>query len=136
LVGNAEDAAALEFTLAGPALEFVASHVVALAGAPIAAELDGEPAANGESFAVSAGARPRLGRIRAGARCVLGVRGGIAVSPVLGSRSTMVPAGFGGQAGRPLAKGDVLSVGAAGDAPRRRLAPGTLPELNPGETLR
>src|SRR5205814_6068869 len=39
------------------------------------------------------------------------VAGGIAVPPTLGSRSTFLLGGFGGFAGRPLRKGDVLPVG-------------------------
>ena len=41
LVGNAEGAAALEMTVAGPTLRFNCDSVIALAGADMGAELDG-----------------------------------------------------------------------------------------------
>lgn len=43
----------------------------------------------------------------------MAVAGGIDVSPVMGSRSTYVPAQLGGVSGRPLRRGDVLKIGPA-----------------------
>lgn len=43
----------------------------------------------------------------------MAVAGGIDVSPVMGSRSTYVPAQLGGVSGRPLRRGDVLKIGTA-----------------------
>ena len=43
------------------------------------------------------------------------VRGGIDVPPLMGSRSTYLPGGFGGYEGRRLAAGDLLPVGSAPD---------------------
>jgi len=55
-----------------------------------------------------------------GCRCWLALQGGIAVAPVLGSRSTVLSAGFGGHAGRALRPGDVLALGEE-SRPSRRL---------------
>jgi KipI family sensor histidine kinase inhibitor len=107
LVGNAEDAAAIECTLLGPTLRFDRDATVALVGAAF----PGLPA--NRTVQVAAGTEIMLGHAAVGCRGVLAVAGGIDVLPVLGSRSTLVTAGFGGLAGRPLEAGDRLAVGEA-----------------------
>ncbi len=131
LVGNAEDAAAIECTLLGPTLRFEREAVVALVGAVF----PGFP--TGVVTRVAAGTELTFGHVTAGCRGYLAVAGGIDVPAVLGSRSTLVVAGFGGFAGRPLRAGDRLAVGAtlrvaAGLQSRQRL---DLPQSKPN-TLR
>lgn len=120
LVGNSEDAAAIECTLLGPALRFEREALVALVGATF----PGFPA--DVVTRVAAGTEVTFGHATAGCRGYLAVAGGIGVPAVLGSRSTLVVAGFGGFAGRPLRAGDRLAVGttlrvAGGLQPRQRL---------------
>lgn len=118
LLGNAEGAAALELTLAGPELLFEEEALVVLAGAPLEATLDGGRVAPWSVLAVPAGGRLALGRAISGARGYVCVRGGIDVPAVLGSLSTDVATGFGGHEGRALAAGDRLAAGAAAGRPR------------------
>jgi antagonist of KipI len=66
---------------------------------------------------VAAGETLALGHAVAGCRGVLAIAGGVAVEPVLGSRSTFVPARLGGLCGLPLAAGDVIPIGADGGGP-------------------
>ncbi|MFI2662171.1 biotin-dependent carboxyltransferase family protein [Micromonospora carbonacea] len=67
----------------------------------------------GRPLAVPAGATVRIGPARTGLRTWLAVAGGIAVPPVLGSRSTDTLSGLGPP---PLRDGDVLPLGdPAGD---------------------
>jgi KipI family sensor histidine kinase inhibitor len=106
LVGNAEDAAALEFTLVGPELIFLRDVVIAVGGA----EHDAVP--RWRPLAVRAGSTLRLGPARAGCRGYLAIAGGIEVPAVLGSRSTYERAGLGGGSGRAVQDGDVLPVAA------------------------
>jgi len=115
LVGNPHDAAALECTLVGPALRFEREALVALVGA----DFPGFP--GGVATRVPAGAEISLGHATAGCRGYLAVAGGLDVPPVLGSRSTLVVAGFGGVAGRPLRAGDRLAVGTRRAGATRRL---------------
>jgi biotin-dependent carboxylase-like uncharacterized protein len=115
LVGNAEGAAALEITLVGGTFEFSAGATVALAGSEFEAEVPWYCA-----FRRNPGGTLRIGPTRAGARCYLCVRGGIAVEPVLGSASTHLLTGIGGVEGRALKRGDVLRVGDAVAGPPRR----------------
>jgi urea carboxylase len=118
LVGNAAGAAALEITVAGPTLVFRGDAEVAVAGAPVPLHLDGERAAMHRAITVRAGQTLRIGRVEAGCRAVLAVRGGFDVPEYLGSRSTFTLGQFGGHGGRVLRAGDVLHVGAAAEAPR------------------
>jgi antagonist of KipI len=123
LVGNDPDAAGLEITLLGPELEFDDERVVAVAGAHFVLTVDGRSVASGPgagAFLVGAGGRLKFGARVQGARAYLAVGGGIAVPPVLGSRSTHVISAMGGHEGRALRAGDRLPLGQA--APTRRAA--------------
>lgn len=104
LVGNEAGAAALELTLIGPELLFEEDALVAVCGAAF----DALPA--DRPVLVNAGTRIALKRARRGSRACLAVAGGIAVDPVLGSRSTCLAARFGGFEGRALRAGDVLPL--------------------------
>jgi urea carboxylase len=116
-VGNDEGAATLELTVSGPTLAFATDAVVALAGARMAATLDGEPAPYHSAFSVRAGQTLAIGALTGpGCRAYLAVQGGFDVPLYLGSRATFTLGGFGGHGGRALRKGDVLHV-AEGDAP-------------------
>lgn len=105
LVGNPDGAAALEFTLIGPEVEFAADVLVAIGGA----ECEGLP--SWRPMRVRAGERVKLGSCVRGCRGYLAIAGGIETEPVLGSRSTFLRAELGGHAGRALRDGDVLKVG-------------------------
>ncbi len=113
LVGNPEGAATLETTLGGLVVTTDGPAWVALAGAPAPMTVDGAPVAAGAPVHLGAGARLEIGVPPTGLRSYLAVRGGIAVDPVLGSRSTDVLSGIGPP--RP-AEGDTLPV----DRPARR----------------
>jgi len=103
LVGNAENAPALEMTLTGGAFAFDTRTVLALTGSDFAGGLP-----LWRPVEVDAGTVLRLGASRSGARCYLSVRGGLDVPKVLGSASTHLVTGVGGRA---LRAGDVLTAG-------------------------
>jgi antagonist of KipI len=105
LVGNEQGEAALEITVIGPELEFQEDTLVAVCGA----EFQGGFPHNRPTL-VRAGSRFNVGRAVRGARAYLAVAGGFAIEPVLGSRSTYLPGGFGGLGGRALKHGDVLPL--------------------------
>lgn len=119
LLGNAPNAAGLEFTLGGAALRFHADGWIALTGTDTEANLDGRPLRPGWRCAVRAGQRLDLAAPRERMRSYVTVAGGIAVPEALGSRSTDLKAGFGGLDGRALRDGDRLPVGPAGRLPQR-----------------
>ncbi|GAB2760016.1 biotin-dependent carboxyltransferase family protein [Salinifilum aidingensis] len=110
LLANPEGAAAVEVTLGGLELLARGPVTVALTGAPCPLSVDGRGAAMHAVLRLDAGSTLRLGRPERGLRTYLAVRGGIAVEPVLGSRSTDVLAGLGPER---LAAGALLPVGPA-----------------------
>lgn len=115
-VGNAEDAAALECTVAGPALEFLAPVYFALTGADLGAvleraDLGAWPVPRGAAVLARPGNRLRFTGRRSGCRAYLALRGGIEVPAVLGSRATDLTSAFGGLAGRALRADDRLGTG-------------------------
>lgn len=116
LVGNRSGEAALEITLIGPEVVVGEDALVALCGAGLEAKADGKPFPRDRPVFVGAGTRLVSGRAARGSRAYLAVAGGIAVEPMLGSRSTCLPAKFGGLEGRALRAGDVLPL--APDAAR------------------
>ncbi len=133
LVGNPDGAAALEATLVGPTLVVEADEtddaggeaspagvLIALGGAETDATADGVPVPPYRATWLPVGTRLVVGPVRAGARPLLAVAGGIEVPVLLGSRSTSLRGRFGGHHGRSLAAGDRLAVGAIAD-------PGALP---------
>jgi len=111
LVGNDEGIAALEMTATGATLRFTAPAIVAVAGAAMAATVDGTPVHLWRAFEIKAGSTLALGRIEgAGQRCYLAVQGGFDLPEYLGSRSTFTLGQFGGHGGRALRTGDVLRL--------------------------
>ncbi len=110
LVGNSPGDAALEITLQGPALLFLRDCIVAVTGADMELHLSGHKVPMWESFFCSAGDILSFGYRREGCRSYLAISGGIDVPVVLGSRSTLLTAGFGGLAGRRLKKGDLIKT--------------------------
>lgn len=116
LVGNPADAAVLETTLDGCAVRPRSTVTVAVGGAPSPVRVDGRPVAWGAPVVVPAGAVLEVGAAVAGVRGYLAVSGGIAVEPVLGSRSTDLLSGLGPP---PPADGAVLPLGAPSGPPAR-----------------
>lgn len=110
LVGNGEDAALLEMTVAGARLEFLSAGQIALTGADMGAVLNGAPVERGRTLAVAAGDVLQMGLARNGCRAYLACGGGLAVPQVMGSRATNLKCGLGGVDGRALRVGDELAV--------------------------
>ena len=110
LVGNHGGEAALELTVLGPEIEFECDALVAICGAQFEATLGGGALPLNRPVLAEKNSRLRSGRARVGSRAYLAVAGGIQTPPVLGSRSTYLPAKFGGLEGRPLRAGDVLPL--------------------------
>lgn len=119
LVGNPEGTAVLETTMRGPRLVLHgpsnSSATVAVTGAPAAVTVDGRPAALDAAIFLLPGQTLEVGPATSGLRSYIAVVGGIAVDPVLDSRSTDVLSGLGPP---KLARGTRLPIGApAGSVP-------------------
>lgn len=109
LLGNPEGDAAIEVTFGGLRVRCRGGVFAAVTGAPAPLLVDGRAEAPYAIVHVPDGAELRMGAPPAGLRSYLAVRGGIAVPPVLGSRSADTLAGLGPA---PLKPGDLLPVGA------------------------
>lgn len=112
LVGNPDQAAGLELLLRGPALRFPEGGRVALSGADMRARCGDARLPRGRILEIPPGGVLELAQADKGLRAYLAVAGGIEAPPVLGSRATFLPSGFGGWQGRALRAGDMLPTGA------------------------
>ena len=122
LLVNPEDRATIEVTLGGFSARVLGGGLdITVTGA------DARPAIDGIPFGINSVAHIREGQVvslgvpRSGLRSYLGVRGGIAVAPILGSRSYDTLSSIGPP---PLRPGDALPVGEpAGNFPEVEQAP-------------
>ena len=116
LLGNAAGAAAIEVPLFPFSLRFREAVRFAITGGGSTARLAGRVLLPWSIY--SAAAEDELvlspGGV-AGSRIYLALPGGIDVPEMLGSRSTQLRGGFGGQCGRALAAGDILKSISTGD---------------------
>ncbi len=108
LLAQSYTAAALEVTFGGLSVRARGDLQVALTGAQAPAAVDGRAVGYFGPFMVADRQILTLGTPQLGLRSYLSVRGGIAVAPVLGSRSTDTLSGLGPP---PVRAGDVLPVG-------------------------
>ena len=126
LVGNEENAAALEMTFMGATLEFEERAVVALVGGGPECKLEAASMPASTVLELPAGSTLECGAMKSGIRSYLAVQGGFDVPLVMGSASTNLGGQFGGIEGRKLKKGDLLRVRAHNGLQPRRLRPGAL----------
>lgn len=111
LVGNEDGCEGLEITLSGPELKFLGDAVVALCGPPVDMTLDGQPIPMWTRTFIKAGQRLEIGRTMAGARCYLGIQGGLPnVAEWFGSKATNPQVGLGGYQNRTIKAGDYLAL--------------------------
>lgn len=129
-----EDSLAGVEVVGGVALRARGSVTAVVTGASCAVTVDDRPVGTNAPFLVPDGQVLRVGRPAAGLRSYVAVRGGIAVEPVLGSRSHDTLSGLGPS---PLAPGDTLPVGQpggwAGGALLVDVAPVAVPSVGPVE---
>jgi antagonist of KipI len=121
LVGNPEEEATLEMTLAGPRLEFTEDALIGICGGDFGPAIGGSRVQTARPVLVRAGSVLDFGTCRLGCRAYLAVAGGFDVPRVMNSKSTHLRGGFGGLDGRALRRGDLLLTGQG--------APGLYPSL-------
>ncbi|MBB4194324.1 allophanate hydrolase [Rhizobium aethiopicum] len=111
LVGNDENAAAIEVQTFPFSLRFHRRAVFAVTGADGNPHLDGSERLAWCAYVAESGQVLELKQPPRLARSYIALGGGLDVPVIMGSRSTSLRGGFGGNAGRPLAKGDRIAVG-------------------------
>lgn len=114
LLGNADDAAALEVTLSGPVLEAEENIAVAVTGGEVPVTINGAPTPMWQTSLLQAGDQLEVGSVTAGARVYIAVAGGFDVPLIMGSRATFARGNIGGIEGRALRSGDKLPLGRTG----------------------
>ncbi|WDU64230.1 biotin-dependent carboxyltransferase family protein [Pseudomonas poae] len=110
LLGNPEDAAAIEIPLFPFEVRLVQDCAFAVTGAACDATLDGQPLPPNWVYQGREGQVLHLGYPTSGSRAYLCLAGGVDVPSVLGSRSTQLRGEFGGLHGRALQQGDRLGA--------------------------
>lgn len=131
LVGNQPGAATLEITLGGFAARAVGALSVAVTGARVPLTANGQAVPDYTMLHLEAGDLIEMGFPTEGVRTYLGVRGGIDMPLVMGSRSTDTLTGIGPE---PVKEGDEILVNAeAADWPADEFAPPPTPPDDPFE---
>jgi biotin-dependent carboxylase-like uncharacterized protein len=137
LAGNDEGEACLEITLMGPKLRLLRDTAIAVTGADLSPELNGEPLPMWQTVMVKLGDIISFDWPQKGCRSYLAVAGGIDVPMVMKSRSTYVKSGIGGYMGRPLRAGDlVASAQPPAEIPEARMAPPGIPQYRNRSQIR
>ena len=131
VAGNGAAAALLEATLGPIEIEALVETALGIAGAA-SVSVNGEPANARETVYARRGDRVVVGAPSEGFRVYVAFAGGIDVPLVLGSRSTLASAGFGGFRGRKLSAGDELETFEA-SLPERRALPSSMDGPIPDE---
>lgn len=115
ILQNADSAPVLEMHFPAPEIEFEEDTMIAVGGADLGAQLDGNELRNWSSSFARRGSVLKFATHRSGGRAYLGVRGGVVADHWLGSASTNLAARVGGFDGRPLTAGDRIDVGLGSD---------------------
>ncbi len=110
MVGNAWGTPALECTLGGQHIRFHKDMTIAISGAEMWAQINGQNVANFSAFPVKKGDILTLSFARIGCRSYIAIPGGLSGETIFDSVSTYEPAGLGGLDGRALKTGDKLDV--------------------------
>lgn len=111
LVGNPAGEAAIELAFAGLIGRAIGGDIeMAVAGALADITCETRKEVTHQSFVLRDGETLRIGPLITGAFAVVAIAGGIAVPPMLGSRSLDLRAGIGGLDGRALRPGDRLPL--------------------------
>jgi biotin-dependent carboxylase-like uncharacterized protein len=129
LVGNPEDAAGIETLLGGLTVRATASCTVAVTGPPVPVSVDGRETGSHLPIPLRSGQELTIGRPASGLRCYLTASGGVAVPPILGSRSRDVLSGLGPEpltAGAKVPLGPVSGIPAGADVLFARPVPSRL----------
>ncbi|MFZ9660895.1 MAG: biotin-dependent carboxyltransferase family protein [Chitinophagaceae bacterium] len=104
LCGNDRDEAVIECTLQGSSFSFLEDHLVAFSGSGSVPQCGGRELPVNKAIFIPSGKQIDLTYSNSGCRMYMAIAGGFQSVPVMGSRSTYIPAG----AGKSLQTGDIL----------------------------
>ncbi|WP_223670847.1 5-oxoprolinase subunit C family protein [Kangiella shandongensis] len=110
LVGKSAGETTLEITQIGPTLEFEADMTIGVTGANFEILVNDQPQTTNKTLQLKAGDVVKFGKLYSGARAYLAFSGQLTTDTIMGSQSTNLLAGFGGNRGLALKDGDRLNV--------------------------
>ena len=117
LVGNTHNEAVLEATLLGPTMVFTSPAVIAITGGDLSPQRNGQALPMYRAIQMEKGDILSFGATKSGCRAYISFAGGLAITPIMGSRSTYIKADLGGYEGRKLMKGDEIAFRKPGLTP-------------------
>ena len=133
ILGNESGAAVLEWALGGGAMRIDRDCAFCFTGASARVKLGARAIAPCTTTFAKPGDEIIIEQILAGRFIYFAFAGGIDVPVLLDSRSTYLPGGFGGFAGRLIRNGDVLDlISASGPAAEVHCAPDLMPRYDSG----
>lgn len=91
LLGNSLDTTALEITMTGPTLAFMANTFICISGANLSATINEELIVNDAVYKIKKGDVLSFGKLEKGFRTYLAIKDGFRTEEVLGSSSYFVP---------------------------------------------
>jgi biotin-dependent carboxylase-like uncharacterized protein len=109
LVENTPDQTGIEITFGGFEAECVEDCTIAITGASADILISGASAPAHSTLRLKAGNLLEIPPYRMGARTYVAIHSGFQSDQAFGSRSTYLPAHFGGMNGRALVEGDLMS---------------------------
>jgi biotin-dependent carboxylase-like uncharacterized protein len=128
LVGNDDNAAALECTLLGPRFRVDSACAIAVTGADMPLSVNDTSAPRWATRRLAAGDIVRLGAAKHAVRAYIAFSGGLDVPLALGSRATYVRGNLGGHEGRALRAGDTVRMFVANRRSLLRVSDADIPE--------
>jgi len=108
LVDNLENQACLETTLLGLRIKALTDVLIAVTGANLQPQVDKRPFEMWCTHILNKGEILSFMGPSSGCRSYIALGGGIDIPPVMGSKSTSLPSGFGGLEGKALEAGAIL----------------------------
>ncbi len=108
LVGNERNEGAIEMTFMGLTAAFDCDTVIAVTGADVCPEVNGNPIETYTAVQIRAGDTLSMKMAKSGMRAYLAVAGGFDIPLCMGSVSTNLKCKMGGFSGRKLAQGDEI----------------------------
>jgi antagonist of KipI len=108
LVGNHPTDAVVEMHFPAAAFLFETDTMIAIGGADFSPTVNGEPIPLWQPVIVNQNSVLQFEQLQSGARCYLGIQGGLQIVPWLNSYSTNLKVAAGGFHGKALQKGDTI----------------------------
>jgi len=110
LLGKAHDSAVIECTLTGPRLSFLKEMQILITGSDMNPRINDKQVETYKTYSVSVGDELVMSACSYGCRSYIAFSDDLVCDPIMGSKSTYLPANLGGFNGKILQKGDIIQT--------------------------